>query len=60
MGYTHIMIIIADSRRRVTLPDPAHPGDAFAVETIGDGQFLLSRLQKAAPKVKLRGKKASS
>jgi hypothetical protein len=51
------MIIIADSRKRVTLPAPAHPGDAFAVETIGEGQFLLSRLKKAAPKVKLSREK---
>ena len=40
-------------KRRVTLPKPAHPGDAFAVETTGDGQFLLSRLEKPARKVKL-------
>lgn len=51
------MTIIADSRRRVTLPDPVHPGDAFAVEKIGEGQFLLSRLEKAASKVKLSREK---
>lgn len=53
VGYTHSMVIIADSKRRVTLPKPAHPGDAFALEAIGEGQFLLSRLEKPARKVKL-------
>ncbi len=47
------MIIIADAKRRVTLPKPAHPGDAFALETLGPGQFMLSRLEKPVPKVKL-------
>ncbi|MGZ8900559.1 MAG: hypothetical protein ACXW3Z_10730 [Limisphaerales bacterium] len=51
------MIIIADSRRRVTLPAPAHPGDAFAVEKISEGQFLLSRLEKPTRKVKLTREK---
>ena len=57
VGYTHTMIIVADSRKRVTLPNPAHPGDAFAVEKIGEGQFLLSRLEKAVSKVKLSREK---
>lgn len=55
VGYTHHMIIIADARRRVTLPKSAKPGDAFAIEATGEGQFLLSRLEKpvrAAGKVK--------
>jgi len=53
VGYTHNMIVIADARRRVTLPKPAHPGDAFALEATGEGHFLLSRLEKSAAKVKL-------
>ena len=53
VGYTHGMIIVADSRRRVTLPKPAHPGDAFALETPGEGQFVLKRLEKPARKIKL-------
>jgi hypothetical protein len=53
MGYTHIMVIIADSRRRVTLPKPANPGDAFDVEATGEGEFVLKRLQKPLRKVKL-------
>ena len=51
------MIVIADARRRVTLPKPAHPGDAYALETTGKGQFLLSRLEKQSPRVKLSWEK---
>jgi hypothetical protein len=47
------MIITADDRRRVTLPKPAHPGDAFDLEATGVGQFLLTRLEKPARKVTL-------
>jgi len=47
------MIITADARRRVTLPKPAHPGDAFDLEATGPGQFLLTRLEKPAHKVTL-------
>jgi hypothetical protein len=54
VGYTHSMIIAADARRRVTLPKPAHPGDAFDLEKTGPGQFLLTRLEKPARKVTLR------
>ncbi len=56
VGYTHYMIIIADSRRRVTLPKSAHPGDAFALETPGEGQFILKRLEKPTRKVKFSRK----
>ena len=51
------MIIVADSRRRVTLPKPANPGDAFAVEAMGEGQFLLSRLKKPEQQIKLSREK---
>ena len=50
------MIIIADSRRRVTLPKTAHPGDAFDLETTGEGQFVLKRLEKSGRKIKLSRK----
>lgn len=53
MGYTHNMILVADARRRVTLPKPANAGDAFALETTGEGQFVLKRLEKPARRVKL-------
>jgi hypothetical protein len=50
------MIITADSRRRVTLPKAAHPGDAFDLEKTGHGQFLLTRLEKPARKITLSRK----
>lgn len=54
MGYTHAMTLIADERRRVTLPKPAQPGDVFAVETHGKSQFVLTRLERPAKsKIKL-------
>jgi len=56
VGYTHCMIITADSRRRVTLPKPANPGDAFDLEKTGRGQFLLTRLEKPARKITLSRK----
>lgn len=51
------MIVIADSRRRVTLPKPAHPGDALALERAGEGQGVLSRLEKRAAIVRLSREK---
>jgi hypothetical protein len=51
------MVVIADGRRRVTLPKPAHPGDAFAIESAGEGKFLLSRLEKASRRIKLSREK---
>ena len=47
------MIITADARRRVTLPKPAHPDEAFDLEKTGSGQFLLTRLEKPSRKVTL-------
>jgi hypothetical protein len=48
-----MMIVVADTRRRVTLPTPAHAGDVFAVESPGQGRFVLTRLEKQRPSVKL-------
>jgi DNA-binding IclR family transcriptional regulator len=53
VGYPRSMVITADARCRVTLPKPAHPGDAFDLETTGPGRFLLTRLEKPARKVTL-------
>jgi len=50
------MTVTADSRRRVTLPRSANPGDAFDVEKTGEGQFLLTRLEKPARQIKLSPK----
>ena len=42
------MVSIADSRRRVTLPKGAEPGEAFSVEEIEKGKFLVTRLEMPA------------
>jgi hypothetical protein len=42
------MTVTADSKRRVVMPG-ARPGDVFACEEKGNGQFLLVRLNKPAP-----------
>jgi hypothetical protein len=40
--------LVVDSKKRVRLPD-AEPSQVFACEPQGEGQFLLTRLVKAAP-----------
>jgi hypothetical protein len=40
-----VKTLTADSRRRVMLPD-AKPGQVFAYELAGKGQFLLTTLKK--------------
>ena len=47
------MIAVLDSKRRVTLPKGANPGDVFKVEEAGSGKYLLSRLEKPKNKIKL-------
>jgi len=42
------MTIIADDKRRVTLPPPARPGTAYSVETDGD-RIVLTRLAPPPP-----------
>jgi hypothetical protein len=52
------MIITADARCRVTLPKPAHLGDAFDLEKRpGRASFLLTRLEKPARKATLSREK---
>jgi len=49
------MTVIADSKKRVTLP--TRPGERFDVRVLGDGQFVLTRLEPAHPrqaKVRMR------
>jgi hypothetical protein len=50
------MILVADAKRRVTLPKLVHPGDAFYLETVAEGRFVLKRLEKPAHKTKLSRK----
>jgi len=40
------MKVIADERRRVTLPRPVHPGDVFELEAQTNGRLVLTKLVK--------------
>jgi hypothetical protein len=42
----HVITLKADDRRRVQLPD-IKPGQVFALETPGEGQFVLTLVKKA-------------
>jgi hypothetical protein len=54
VGYTHNMKVIADHRRRVTLPKPVLPGDVFDVEQQPNGRLILTKLTKPTrPRAKL-------
>ena len=47
MGYTHNMQVLrSDKRRRVTLPEPAQPGESWISEFIQPNQILLTRVQR--------------
>jgi hypothetical protein len=40
--------VIADNKKRVTLP--TKPGERFDVRVMGDGQFVLTRLEPSRPR----------
>ena len=40
--------VIADNKKRVTLP--TKPGERFDVRVLGDGQFMLTRLERSHPR----------
>ena len=40
--------VIADNKKRVTLP--TKPGERFDVRVLGDGQFVLTRLEPSRPR----------
>lgn len=42
------MTVIADNKKRVTLP--TKPGERFDVRVLGDGQFVLTRLEPSQPR----------
>jgi hypothetical protein len=42
------MTVIADNKKRVTLP--TQPGERFDVRVLGDGQFILTRLEPSHPR----------
>lgn len=41
-----------DAKRRIVLPDAA-PGDVFDVQKHGEGEYLLVKLQRPAPRRRL-------
>jgi hypothetical protein len=41
------MTVIADHKKRVTLP--TKPGERFDVRVLGEGQFVLTRLEPSRP-----------
>ena len=47
VGYTHYMTVIADSKKRITLP--TKPGERFDVQTFGDDKYVLTRLERVTP-----------
>lgn len=48
------MKVIADRRRRVTLPKPVLPGDVFDVELDDGGRLVLTKMEKRVrPSAKL-------
>ncbi len=46
MGYTHNVKVIADERRRVTLPQTIRGGDVFELEEEPNGRLVLTKLAK--------------
>ena len=42
------MTVIADNKKRVTLP--TKPGERFDVRVLGEGQFVLTRLEPSQPR----------
>lgn len=50
------MIVTVDEKRRVPLPQPAKPGDAFDISPAGQTGFILTRLSPPASTVRLQRK----
>jgi len=50
------MIVTVDEKRRVPLPQPAQPGDAFDISPAGPTAFMLTLLERPAPAVRLQRK----
>jgi hypothetical protein len=49
VGYTHSMQVLhSDKRKRVTLPNPAEPGDSWISEVVTPNQILLTRIEPPA------------
>jgi bifunctional DNA-binding transcriptional regulator/antitoxin component of YhaV-PrlF toxin-antitoxin module len=56
VGYSPYMVTKVDDRRRVVLPKPAREGEVFQVDTVGTGNYLLTRLEVATGQYKLARK----
>ena len=41
-----MQVLHSDKRRRITLPDPAKPGDSWISEVLRPNQILLTRVEK--------------
>ncbi len=50
------MIVTVDEMRRVPLPQTAKPGDSFDITPAGQTGFVLTRLDRSAPTVRLQRK----
>jgi hypothetical protein len=46
------MTTTTDNKKRIVLPT-AKPGDVFDIQPLGEGQFILVRLERPEPKTKL-------
>ena len=53
------MIVTADDRRRVTLPNTVKPGDHFDLEIPDQGKILLRRIEKPADPAKMTARQVS-
>lgn len=50
------MIVTVDEKRRVPLPQPARPGDAFDISPAGPTGFILTSLSQTTSAVRLQRK----
>ncbi len=50
------MIVTVDEKHRVSLPQPARPGDAFDLSPAGPSAFMLTLLPRPAAAVRLQRK----
>jgi len=46
-GIITLMTVITDHRKRVTLP--VQPGERFEVRVLGEGQYMMTRLEPLRP-----------
>lgn len=54
--YMANMIVTADEKRRVALPQPVQPGDEFDIAPSGQAGFVLTRVERSRMSVVLERK----